>query len=151
MLTCGLPGAGKTTLARALAAERRALPLTNDEWLWAIGASPWDGPIHDKMERQLWWLAQKSLDLGVSVVLDFGLWSRAERDELRQAARTLGVRVELHYLEVPVDVLWQRLEARNAEPTWSDAPITRAHLDEWATRFEAPDAAELALFDDPPA
>ena len=35
MLTCGLPGAGKTTLATELSAERGALRLTQDEWLIA--------------------------------------------------------------------------------------------------------------------
>ncbi len=43
---------------------------------------------------------KKVLRLGVSVVLDFGLWARIERDEMRSAARGLGVGIELHYLEV---------------------------------------------------
>ena len=50
ILTCGLPGAGKTTLARQLAADRGAVRLTKDEWLWALGASPWDAPTNDKVE-----------------------------------------------------------------------------------------------------
>ncbi len=44
ILTCGLPGAGKTTLARQLAADRSALRLTKDEWMWALGSSPWEAP-----------------------------------------------------------------------------------------------------------
>jgi predicted kinase len=32
-LTCGLPGSGKTTLARSLEQEYSALRLTADEWL----------------------------------------------------------------------------------------------------------------------
>ena len=35
ILTCGLPGAGKTTLARRLAVEHGAVRLTKDEWQWA--------------------------------------------------------------------------------------------------------------------
>ena len=35
ILTCGLPGAGKTELAKRLAAVRGAVRLTKDEWLWA--------------------------------------------------------------------------------------------------------------------
>ena len=73
ILTCGLPGAGKTTLARQLAADRSAVRLTKDEWLWALGASPWDTPTNDKVERELWRIAREILSLGVSVVLDFGL------------------------------------------------------------------------------
>ena len=150
LLTCGLPGAGKTTLARELATERGALRLTQDEWLVALGSNPWDGPTREKVDSQLWRLAQDVLRLGVSVVVDFGLWARVERDEMRHAARSLGVGVELHYLDVPLDELWRRVQARNLEPPWNRYPIGRSDFGEWVTVFEAPDAAELALFDPPP-
>ena len=151
ILTCGLPGAGKTTLARQLAAQRGAARLTKDEWLIALGSNPWDEPTRVRLEHELWQLAQQLLRLGLSVVLDFGLWARVERDEFRTAARGLGAGVELHYLDVATDELWRRIEARNAAPPWDRYPISRAHLDEWAASFEAPDAGELALFDLPPA
>jgi methyltransferase (TIGR00027 family) len=150
ILTCGLPGAGKTTLARQLSDERGAVRLTTDEWMWALGSSPWDGPTQKRFEQELWNLAQQILRRGLSVVLDFGLWTRVERDEMRSGARRLGVGVELHYLTAPVDELWKRIEARNSQPPWDTAPILRSHLDEWAQTFEAPDAVELALFDAPP-
>ena len=150
ILTCGLPGAGKTALARQLAADRGAVRLTKDEWLWALGSSPWDRPTGETIERELWRLAQEILSLGLSVVLDFGLWARIERDEMRSAARGLGVGVELHYLEVPTDELWRRIDARNSTPPWDNEPIGRADLDVWLSIFQAPGSAELALFDSPP-
>jgi predicted kinase len=150
MLTCGLPGSGKTALATRLAEERRAVRLTKDEWLTALGSSPWDEPTRDRVERELWRLAQEVLRLGLSVVLDFGLWARTERDEMRAVARDLGIGVELHFLDAPPDELWRRIDARNAEPPWDGHPISRTDLDRWAGEFQAPDAAELALFDPPP-
>ncbi len=53
LLTCGLPGAGKTTLATRLAAERRAVRLTKDEWQWALGSTPWDRATGEKIEQEL--------------------------------------------------------------------------------------------------
>ena len=150
ILTCGLPGAGKTSLARQLAAERSAVRLTKDEWLWALGSTPWDAPTQERVEHELWQLAQQILRLGLSVVVEFGLWARIERDEMRSVARGLGVGVELHYLDVPADVLWRRIDARNSEPPWDGHPIRRADLDGGLPLFQAPDAAELALFDPPP-
>ena len=150
ILPCGLPGAGKTTLARQVAADRSAVRLTKDEWLWALGSTPWDEPTLEKVEHELWRLTQEILRLGLSVVLDFGLWARIERDKMRTVARGLGVGVELHYVEVPTDELWRRIEARNSAPPWDNEPIGRTDLDEWLAIFQAPDAAELALFDPPP-
>jgi predicted kinase len=151
LLTCGLPGAGKTKLATQLAADRSAVRLTTDDWLWALGSTPWDEPTRDKVEHELWRLAQELLRLGMSVVLDFGLWIRIERDEMRSAARGLGVGVELHCLNLPADELWRRIEARNSEPPWDGYPIRRPDLEGWLGLFQAPDAAELALFDTPPS
>jgi len=150
ILTCGFPGAGKTTLARQVAANRGAVRLTQDDWLWALGTTPWDEPTREKLDHELWRLAQEILGLGLSVVLDFGLWARVERDEMRSVARDLGVRVELHYFDVPTDELWRRIEARNSEPPWDTYPINRLQFDEWTALFQAPDAGELALYDPPP-
>jgi predicted kinase len=133
-----------------MAADRSAVRLTKDEWLWALGTSPWDTSTNDKVERELWRIAREILGLGLSVVLDFGLWARAERDDMRSAARDLGVGVELHYLSAPLDELWRRVQARNSEPPWDSEPILRSHLVEWASTFQEPDAAEMALFDSPP-
>lgn len=150
ILTCGLPGSGKTTLARKLGEDRSAVRLTKDDWLWALGSTPWATTTQAKVNHELWQLAQEIVRLGLSVVLDFGFAARSERDQVRSVARGLDVGVELHFLDVPVGELWRRIEVRNSEPPWDSAPIRRAHLDEWAALFQAPDAAELALFDPPP-
>jgi predicted kinase len=62
--------------------------------------------------------------------------------------RALGVAVELHYLEAPVDQLWRRLEVRNEQALPATAPIEREDLERWAQQFQAPDAAELALYNE---
>jgi predicted kinase len=92
----------------------------------------------------MWETAQQLLALGVNVVIDFGSWSRAERDVLREGARRLGASVTLCYLELPLDELVARVETRAREG------ITRAHLEEWQQRIEIPTPDELALYDAPP-
>ena len=148
ILICGLPGSGKTTLAKELAPKVRAIRLCPDEWKHDLGIDYYDEPRRVQLEARLWGLGQELLTLGQSVILENGFWAREERDELRLSARTLGVAVELHYLEAPVEELWRRLQLRNDEARPGVAPIEREDLQRWALEFEAPDAAERALFDD---
>jgi predicted kinase len=147
ILICGLPGSGKTTLAKQLAQEVRAVRLSPDEWKHALGIDYYDEEARVRLEDQLWRLAQELLTLGQSVIMENGFWSREERDELRVAGRALGTTVELHYLDAPVEVLWRRLELRNEEVRPGAVHIKRSDLEKWAAQFEAPDAVELALFD----
>jgi predicted kinase len=149
VLVCGLPGAGKTTLARRLEAKMPAVRLCPDEWLAALGINLWDEAPRDRLETQFWLLARRLLALGQSVILESGFWLRADRDEKRLGARALGAAVELRYLDVPLDELYRRIERRNAAPAPGDVHITHADLALWATLFQTPDAAELALFDAP--
>src|SRR5262245_37221304 len=148
ILICGLPGSGKTTLAKQLAPKLRAVRLCPDEWKHDLDIDYYDEPRRVRLEARLWRLAQELLELGQSVILENGFWARQERDELRLAARALGVPVELHSLQVPVAELWRRLEIRNELSLPGTAPITHEDLQRWARQFEAPDAAERALFDE---
>ena len=149
ILICGLPGSGKTTLAKQLAPEVPAVRLCPDEWKHDLGIDYYDEAGRVRLEARLWRLAQELLGLGQSVVMENGFWAREERDGLRLGAWSLGAAVELHYLEAPVDELWRRMAIRNEEARPGTAPIARDDLERWAQQFEAPDVAELALFDKP--
>jgi predicted kinase len=149
VLICGLPASGKSTLARALAPTISAIRLDKDEWATQLGADLWDEEFRVRLERQLWVFSQDLLIRGQSVILEWGHWARAERDEKRLAARALGVGVELHYLDAPLEELIERAERRSASGEWTAVPITRAHFKEWATMFQPPDEEEMQLFDKP--
>jgi predicted kinase len=149
VLICGLPASGKSALARQLAPKIPAVRLNKDEWAIHLGSDPWDEEFRERLERQLWLLSQELLAQGQSVILEWGHWARVERDEKRLGARALGVGVELHYLDVPLEELIERAERRNASGEWTASPITRAHFEEWVTIFQPPDEEELLLFDKP--
>ena len=85
------------------------------------------------------------------MILEWGHWAREERDEKRLGARALGVGVELHVLDAPLEELIERAERRSASGEWDAAPMTPAHFEAWATIFEPPTEDELRLFDEPVA
>jgi len=149
VLICGLPAAGKSTLARQLAPEIPAVRLDKDEWVARLGADVWDHEFRVRVERQLWALAQELLAHGQSVILEWGHWARVERDEKRLGARALGVGVELHFLVAPLEELIERAHRRTLSGEWTASPMTRAHFEQWATIFQPPDEEELLLFDKP--
>jgi predicted kinase len=150
MLTCGLPGSGKTTLARRLAAERGAQRFTKDEWVRDLGGDLWDDELRVRLEATLTELAFELLAAGRSCILDFGLWGREERDALRLRARRLGVRVELHYAEVELDESIRRVAQRYADAPETAPDIGAEQMAVWASAFEPPSRAEQRLFDAPP-
>ena len=149
VLICGLPASGKSTLARQLAVTIPAVRLDKDEWVTQLAGDVWDDTFRVRVERQLWALTLDLLTQGQSVILEWGHWARGERDEKRLGARTLGVGVELHFLDAPLDELIERADRRTALGEWTAAPITRAHFEEWSTIFQPPDEEEFSLFDEP--
>jgi predicted kinase len=149
VLVCGLPGAGKTTLARHLATTMPAIRLCPDEWLADLDLDLFDGDARDRLESRFWRHTEDLLGLGQSVILEFGFWDRPERDDMRLRARALGAAVELRYLDVPVEELFRRVDIRNRSGARDTVTLTREMLETWAAEFDAPDPAELALFDLP--
>lgn len=143
IIVCGLPGAGKTTMARSLACERSGVRMCPDEWLEVLDADLWDEPLRARIEQLQWGLSQELLRLGNVVIIEWGCWGREERERLRDQARLLGARVELVFLDPPLDELGRRIEARGQE----NPPITRRDLERWDALIERPDGDELAGYD----
>jgi predicted kinase len=141
-LVCGLPCSGKTTLAKRLEREERALRLTPDEWHTRLFGQDSEDQEHDErhdtIEALLWEVASRSLELGIDVILDFGFWSRTERDDYRSRARAIGAASQLHYLDVPEPVLLDRLVERNRILPDGAFKISPWQLKEWAQTFEPP-------------
>lgn len=142
-IVMGLPGSGKTTRARALAAATGAVRLAPDEWMAALGIDLWDSTRRDRIETLQWQVGRTVLAAGADVVVEWGTWGRDERERLRCDARAIGARVELHVLDQPLDVLFERVTRRGQE----NPPITSAQLAGWARQVQWPDAAERALYD----
>jgi predicted kinase len=157
-LTCGLPGSGKTTLAKQIEAERPALRLTADEWLFELfGPEPESPEVMEgapserrtAVEALQWQVAVAALRRGVDVVIDWGVWSRAERDDYRARAKALGARTVVCFLDVTREEQWRRLSARNAVLPAGTFPIEERYLDLWASWFERPAEEELRGDDEP--
>ncbi len=141
-LTVGLPGTGKTTAARQL--ERQgALRLTKDDWVKALYGTENPAAAQAVIEGRLVEIALRGLELGIDVVVDFGLWSRDERTALRHAAAERGARVVLVHREVDPAEQRRRLDRRQSEAPGASWPMSDEELRDWAAAMETPSPGEL--------
>ncbi len=149
-LIVGLPGAGKTTRARALERSEPALRLTPDEWQIMLFGDRNPPDLRDLVEGRLIQIGMRAAELGTHVVLDFGLWSVAERSALRWIARAVGARSRVVYLPIDHDEQRRRVTTRFETTPDRTFQMSDVELAQWRARFEPPDAAELTGDEIPP-
>jgi predicted kinase len=152
-LTVGLPGTGKTTGARHIEIEKKALRLTKDEWVKALYGLANPPAASDVIEGRLIEIGLRALELGINVVIDYGLWGRDERSALRAAAADLGVAVEIRYFELTPAEQRQRIDRRHAEEAHTTWHMSDEELARWAGIISIPTPGELdgsEPVDDPP-
>ena len=135
----GLPGTGKTTLARQLAQHRRAVYLRIDTLEQALRREGVDVVAHGY--RGAMALAADNLEIGLPVVVDsVNPWPSTRR-EYRAVAQAVGCpyvdievvcsdeaehrrRVEQRVIDIAghARVTWQQVRERDYRP-WDEAPV----------------------------
>lgn len=152
ILICGKIASGKSTYAKKLTAQSRAVLLSVDEITLAL----FDGHIGEKhdeiVERTQRYLFDKSLELldqGIDIVLDWGFWMKTEREEAKAFYTAHGIACEFHQIDV-CDEVWRRnIAKRNRE---IEAGTTSAYFvdDALARKFEAiyemPERSEMDVW-----
>jgi predicted kinase len=117
-LLYGLPGCGKTHFARQLAAERRCVRLSHDEWVVRLfGSQPSTDQIEavrEPIHAMLWTYTSRIVDAGSDVILDFGFWTRDERDRARARVRSMGAAHLLYTFDCAPQGAWERVKRRNS-------------------------------------
>jgi predicted kinase len=118
-LLCGKIGAGKSTLARQLAARPATLLISEDHWtshLFADELKMIDdyGRLSARLRAAMTPHIVDILRQGLSVVLDFPANTPKQRAWMRTLIEQSGTPHELHLLDVPDEVCQERLRRRNA-------------------------------------
>ena len=148
---CGKICSGKSTYADKLRIANKAVLLSIDEITLALFGRD-AGENHDMyVERTEKYLFEKSVEIiesGINVVLDWGFWTKAERDFAKEFYHSRGIDFEIHYIYIS-DETWQRnIQKRNAEVL---AGKTSAYyvddglMKKFASIFEIPSKDEIDI------
>lgn len=146
VLFCGQAGSGKSTRADNIAQEFGAVVLHEDDWLDTLYGDQMQS-ISDyakcsaKLRAVIGAHVVNLLNAGTSVVLDFPGNTPEVRGWMREMLEKSGVPHVMHVLDVPDELRWQRLQARNAA-NGHPFKLTRAQFDQLARYFSVPDEAE---------
>ncbi|MFG2141922.1 AAA family ATPase [Streptomyces sp. NPDC048650] len=144
VLLAGLTGSGKTTVAQALTGHGFVRLSVDEEVHRLHGRYGVDYPENTYFEREqpvVEAIRQrfiKELEAGNDVVLDHGLWRRAERSAWRQTASDAGGHTLIVYLPVDRAELLRRLAERNEREDANALTVSTAALDDFVARFDAP-------------
>ena len=149
ILICGKLCSGKTTAAKRLCEERKAVLLSVDELMLAM-YDPYLGEKHDEVAaRAREYLFSKAfylIDAGTDVVLDWGFWTRTGREEASARCAAHGVSYQWYGVFPPEEVRQKRIARRNEEIRLGKASgyIVDDGLEAKFRRiFEMPEAAEM--------
>ncbi len=144
---CGHAGAGKSTLATALAAQHGATLICEDLWLSRL----FGDQIHSfddylrcarRLRTVVGPLVIDLLASGRNVVLDFPANTRASRAWYRSLFEQAAAAHVLHYVDTSDERCLRQIAQRNANLSEGSRHVTEAEFRHIRSLFEAPEAAE---------
>ncbi|KAI8627115.1 ATP/GTP-binding protein [Xylariaceae sp. FL1651] len=150
LMTCGIAGAGKSTLSKAMVSahpnfERISIDgtLAQKHGIYGVDYAPekyakyLDEAADECKARLTRLLTEGSRD----AVFDRAFWNKEDRDEAKRLIESLGARWVLVYLKAPdKETLWRRIRGRREIGLNADCAyeITEDVLDMYWSGFEEP-------------
>lgn len=149
LIMCGKICSGKSTYAEKLKLENKAVILSVDELTLALFENQAGEKLDFYVEKLKEYFLKKSLDIveaGADVILDWGFWTKKERDYAREFYDSRNISYQFYYMNVGIDEWKKRILKRNQEIKREQLeayPIDKGLLSKVEKVFEEPDRKEL--------
>ncbi len=149
VMICGKICSGKTTYAGKIKNTNHAVILSVDEIMLALFGQNVDGEYVSKVKSYLYKKSLDILDVGISVILDWGFWAQKEREYAKKFYASKNIKPEFHYLDVDYNEWQNRINKRNKDirenklrSYYVDKTLTAKFL----KTFEEPDKSEIDIW-----
>ena len=151
-ILCGKICSGKSTYSQQLRKDKKAVILSVDDiTLTLLGQNGGDtlDVYVEKLEQYFFQKAVEIVETGINVVLDWGFWTKTERDFAKQFYGSRGIEYEFHYISINDEEWYCRLDKRNKDvlEKKSDAYYVDEGLAEkFKSIFEIPGKDEIDVW-----
>ncbi|MCI9097430.1 MAG: ATP-binding protein [Lachnospiraceae bacterium] len=150
---CGKIGCGKTYYANRLKEQEHAVILSTDEVTYDLTNNQ-QGEGYDEFARRVnLYLRKKAVEIvnaGCTVILDWGFWTKENRNEIKRYGENNGVLVEMHYIDIDDKTWFENIEKRNNEVIsgngGSSFYVDEGLLNKVSSLFEVPEKEEIDIW-----
>lgn len=149
IMVCGTIGSGKTSYCSEIKEKYNAVLLSVDEIMYDIYHHR-EGEEHDKVVLDIKnYLKKKSVEIvnsGTNVLLDWGFWTRKEREEVREFYASHQIECEWHNIEISKEDWMRNIVERNQKVLAgksTDYYVDEGLLEKVNGLYEVPDKEEI--------
>lgn len=150
---CGKICCGKSYYAMQIKEQENAVILSIDEVTYDLIDNEQGEFYNVFAERVNKYLTKKAVEIvkaGCNVILDWGFWTKAERQETTKYFNQFGIDVEWHYVDIEQSRWKQLIEERNIKIQsgngGSDFYVDEGLLNKLLLKFEEPTRDEMDIW-----
>jgi predicted kinase len=151
-LIVGNTGSGKTTYAKEIKGKTKGVLFSIDTWNKTLflpdkkenDGLQWFLERIDRSEIIIMQLLQQLETAKTDAILDLGLSKFEHRQKFRNFASTHRYEIKLHFLDIPKQTRWERVQQRNNEKGATfEFEVSENNFNFMETWFERPSDAEM--------
>lgn len=150
---CGKICSGKSYYAKQIKEQENAVILSTDEATYDLIGNEQGEFYNTFAQRVNKYLMKKAAEIvkaGCNVILDWGFWTKAERQETTKYFNQYGIDVEWHYVDIEQPRWEQLIEERNIKIQsgngGSDFYVDEGLMEKLLSKFEEPIRDEIDIW-----
>lgn len=150
---CGKICSGKTYYANQMKDKENAVILSTDEATYDLidnKQGEYYNVFAEKVNKYLMKKAAEIVNAGCNVILDWGFWTKEDREATTKYFHQSGIDVEWHYIDIEPSRWQQLIEKRNTEirngNVGSDFYVDEGLMKKLLSKFEEPKKDEIDVW-----